>query len=230
MVQNIIDLGKTRHQRLDTWADAVAAGSDGVRVLPYFLGEKTPIHDPMARGTFTGLGLHHGPGHLWRALLEGIAFGIRHHVEVFAEMGMPAERVLASDGGSVSSVWLQIIADVLGRTVQPLHGHPGSCLAAAWMAAIGAGFTTNLRGAHALVGLAPPVKPQEAHRMIYDASYAECVCAGQGIRGKSQPQSTMGLGRRAQWPTVAGCRQGAQAEPPTRSRGPEWRSLTPHSS
>ena len=165
--------GQTRHQRLDDWAASVPAGSDGVRALPYFLGEKTPIHDPLARGTFTGLGLHHGPGHLWRALLEGIAFGIRHHMEVFAEIGMPATRVLASDGGSASAVWLQIIADVLDRTVQPLRGHPGSCLGAAWMAALGAGLTSDPRGAQAFVGLAPPIKPQSANRATYDAAYAE---------------------------------------------------------
>ena len=165
--------GNTRHQRLDHWAACVPAGSDGVRALPYFLGEKTPIHDPLARGTFTGLGLHHGPGHLWRALLEGIAFGIRHHVEVFDEIGMPATRVLASDGGSASAVWLQIIADVLNRPVQPLSGHPGSCLGAAWMAALGAGLSSDPQGAQAFVSQAPSMQPQAAHRAVYDAAYAD---------------------------------------------------------
>lgn len=165
--------GNTRHQRLDHWAACVPAGSDGVRALPYFLGEKTPIHDPLARGTFTGLGLHHGPGHLWRALLEGIAFGIRHHVEVFDEIGMPATRVLASDGGSASAVWLQIIADVLNRPVQPLSGHPGSCLGAAWMAALGAGLSSDPQGAQAFVSQAPSVQPQAEHRAVYDAAYAD---------------------------------------------------------
>jgi xylulokinase len=165
--------GDTRHQRLDHWAASVPAGSQGVRALPYFLGEKTPIHDPLARGTFTGLGLHHGPGHLWRALLEGVAFGIRHHVEVFGEMGMPANRVLASDGGSASAVWLQIIADVLDRPVRPLYGHPGSCLGASWMAALGSGLTDDPLGAQAFVSLAPPVQPLAEHRAVYDAAYAE---------------------------------------------------------
>jgi xylulokinase len=165
--------GATRHQRLDHWAAQVPAGSDGVRALPYFLGEKTPLHDPLARGTFTGLGLHHGPGHLWRALLEGVAFGIRHHAEVFEEIGMPATRVLASDGGSASAVWLQIVADVLDKPVQPLSGHPGSCLGAAWMAALGAGLSTDAHGARKFVSLATPVQPQGAHRAIYDRVYAE---------------------------------------------------------
>lgn len=165
--------GAHRHQKLDHWAASVPAGSDGVRALPYFLGEKTPIHDPLARGTFTGLGLHHGPGHLWRSLLEGIAFGIRHHVEVFGEIGMPAPRVLASDGGSASAVWLQIIADVLDRPVQPLSGHPGSCLGAAWIAALGCGLTSDWQGAQAFVSLAPPILPQPAHRGVYEAAYAD---------------------------------------------------------
>ncbi|NDA01533.1 MAG: hypothetical protein EBY98_07400 [Acidimicrobiia bacterium] len=154
--------GATRHQKLDHWATQIPAGSDGVRNLPYFLGEKTPIHDPLARGTFTGLGLHHTPGHLWRALLEGIAFGVRHHVEVFDEIGMPASRVLTSDGGSASAVWLQVIADVLDRPVQPLSGHPGSCLGAAWMAALGTSLSDDAQGAQSFVSLARPVEPPHA--------------------------------------------------------------------
>ena len=74
---------------LYAWLDRRAAeappGSEGVVLLPYFLGEKTPLHDPYARGTLVGLGLHHGLAHVWRAALEGVIFGFRHHVEVFAE-------------------------------------------------------------------------------------------------------------------------------------------------
>ena len=165
--------GASNYQKLDDWAASIPAGSDGVRTLPFFLGEKTPIHDPLARGTFTGLGLHHGPGHLWRSLLEGVAFGIRHHLEVFAEIGMPAARVMASDGGSASAVWLQIIADVLDRPVQRLSGHPGSCLGAAWMAALGCGLSTNWQGAQAFVSLDTPVEPDPRNRIVYDLAYGD---------------------------------------------------------
>ena len=165
--------GASNYQKLDDWAASIPAGSDGVRTLPFFLGEKTPIHDPLARGTFTGLGLHHGPGHLWRSLLEGVAFGIRHHLEVFAEIGMPAARVMASDGGSASAVWLQIIADVLDRPVQRLSGHPGSCLGAAWMAALGCGLSTNWQGAQAFVSLDTPVEPDPRNRSVYDLAYGD---------------------------------------------------------
>lgn len=162
-----------RLQNLDAWAAEVAPGSDGVRALPYFLGEKTPIHDPLARGTFTGLSLHHGPQHLWRGLLESVAFGVRHHVEVFEEIGMSATNVLTSDGGSASRTWLQIIADVLQRPVQPLSGHPGSCLGAAWMAAIGVQLTQDWHGLSRFVSRAEPVHPVAAHGAAYDAAYGD---------------------------------------------------------
>jgi xylulokinase len=163
----------TRHQALDAWAASVPPGSDGVRALPYFLGEKTPVQDPLARGTFSGLGLHHGPQHLWRSLLEGVAFGVRHHVEVFGELGMPVTRVLTSDGGAASAVWLQIIADVLQQPVQRLRGHPGSCLGAAWMAAMGTGLAKDWSGLSAFVTQADAVQPVAAHGARYDAAYAE---------------------------------------------------------
>ena len=86
-------------------------GADGLILLPYFLGEKTPIHDPYARGTLIGLGLHHTLGHIWRAALEAIVFGFSHHLEVFEELGKPARRVIASDGGAQSRLWMQIAAE-----------------------------------------------------------------------------------------------------------------------
>ena len=165
--------GGHRLQKLDAWAAEVPAGSQGVRALPYFLGEKTPVQDPLARGAFSGLGLHHGPAHLWRSLLEAVAFGVRHHVEVFGDLGFGCRHVLASDGGSASRVWLQIIADVLGQPVTPLSGHPGSCLGAAWMAAMGTGLAGDWSGASALVRRNTPVEPTPAHRTPYDEAYAE---------------------------------------------------------
>jgi xylulokinase len=82
---------------LDLEAEGVPAGSEGLLVLPYFLGEKTPIHDPEARGTVVGLTLSHTPAHLWRALLEGVAYAYRHHVEVLERGG--------GTGWSATSSW-----------------------------------------------------------------------------------------------------------------------------
>jgi xylulokinase len=127
---------------LDREAATVPAGAGGVRILPYFLGEKTPIHDPLARGTITGLSLGHTRGHIWRAALEAIACGFRHHLEVLEETDRPVGRVFASDGGSKSLIWMQIVADICGRPVQVLAEAFGSSVGAAWVAAAGAGLVS----------------------------------------------------------------------------------------
>lgn len=128
--------GLTMHQ----WLDRLAAPVDTeLLFLPYILGEKTPLMDPYARGTIVGLGLHHGLGDIWRAALEGIVFGMRHHVETFIENGLAVTRVFASDGGAASDLWLQIAANVLERPVRRINRHPGSCLGAAFVAAVGIG-------------------------------------------------------------------------------------------
>jgi xylulokinase len=124
---------------LDAEAAAVPAGAEGVRMLPYFLGEKTPIHDTLARGTITGLSLSHGRGHIWRAALEAIACGFRHHLDVLADRGRAAQRLYASDGGSSSDVWMQIVADVCGQPLSTLGDAYGSSVGAAWVAAVGMG-------------------------------------------------------------------------------------------
>jgi xylulokinase len=163
--------GLTIHQWLDRLAEARPAGSDGLVVTPYFLGEKTPIHDPNARATFDGLTLSHDIGHLWRALLEAYAYAIAHHVEVFNAIGYRTERFIVSDGGSASRVWMQIVADVLQQPVQRLAGHPGSCVGAAWTAAIGVGLASDWSAISAFVRPADRIEPRPetaaAHRWGY---------------------------------------------------------------
>ncbi len=125
---------------LDAMAERVPAGSEGVVVLPYFLGEKTPIHDPHARGTVLGLTLAHGPAHLYRAILEGIAYAFRHHVEVLLAHGRPIERFYVMDGGAKSPLWRKITASVLGAPVYYLEsGAAGSAYGTAFLAGVVAG-------------------------------------------------------------------------------------------
>lgn len=130
--------GHSAHQWLDRQASHIGAAND-LLFLPYVLGEKTPLMDPHARGTLVGLGLHHTLAHVWRAALEGVVFGFRHHVEVWGERGVGVKRVLAADGGAQSDLWLQIAADALERPVTRIAGHPGSCLGAAFVAGMGVG-------------------------------------------------------------------------------------------
>jgi xylulokinase len=163
--------GLTLHQHLDRLAEAVPPGAEGVRFLPYLLGEKTPVHDPAARGAISGLTLSHGLGHLWRALLEAYAYAIVHHVEVLNDIGYPTEVFLASDGGASSRTWMRIVADVLQQPVQRLEGHPGSCLGAAWTAAIGAGLVTEWSGISRLVTYGEVLQPDPANAELYWDGY-----------------------------------------------------------
>jgi sugar (pentulose or hexulose) kinase len=101
--------GEDAYARLDAEAAATPAGSDGLVALPYFLGEKTPLFDPVARGVFFGLTLSHRRGHLHRALLEGVAYGFRHHVEVLEAGGHRIAGVRIMDGGARSALWRQIM-------------------------------------------------------------------------------------------------------------------------
>lgn len=130
-------------EELDAAAEAIPAGSDGLVLLPYFLGEKTPIQDPLARGTLVGLTLTHTPAHVYRAVLEGISYGFYHHLEVFAEHGLKPAHARCANGGARSALWKQITADVLGIRLEQVADHPGSSLGAAFCAGMGVGVFTR---------------------------------------------------------------------------------------
>ena len=164
--------GESIYARLDRLAANTEPGAGGVVMLPYFLGEKTPIHDPMARGTLVGLGLHHGLKHVWRAALESVVYGFRHHINVFGDMGLAVNRIVASDGGSASDTWMQIAADALGRPVQLIAGHPGSCLGAAYVAGMGVGALDDWAGIERYVRPGRTMMPNAANKGRYDEAYA----------------------------------------------------------
>ena len=164
--------GESVYARLDRLAADTGPGAGGLVLLPYFLGEKTPLHDPYARGTLVGLALHHGLPHVWRAALEAVVFGFRHHIDVFADMGLDVARVVASDGGSASELWMQIAADALQRPVQLVEGHPGSSLGAAFVAAMGVGALDDWGAIARYVKPGRIVQPNPARKPRYDEAYA----------------------------------------------------------
>lgn len=131
------------YDHLNTKAEEIPAGCDGLVVLPYFLGEKTPVLDPSARGVFFGMTLFHSRYHLYRAILEAVVFGFKHHVRVLEDRGLPVSRVLVSEGGARSPLWRQITADALNQPVIYLKENPGAALAAAFITGIAVnGFTS----------------------------------------------------------------------------------------
>ena len=121
-------------KELDAQAEQIPPASEGLIVLPYFLGEKTPIFDPTARGVMFGLTLSHTKAHIFRAILEAVIYGFRHHIEVIKEAGYEPKQIMATNGGAKSKFWCQIAADVLGQTICSFPSHPGSALGVAFLA------------------------------------------------------------------------------------------------
>jgi xylulokinase len=159
-------------QELDSEAQTIEPGAGGIIALPYFLGEKTPIFDPAARGVFAGVMLHHTRAHLYRAILESVCYGFAHHLELLREAGRPVRRVVAADGGSRSALWMQIAADVVDLPVQVVAGEAASALGAAYVAAMGAGMFTDWSNITRFISQGPVYYPQSAVVPRYRKGFA----------------------------------------------------------
>ncbi|HEU4973823.1 MAG TPA: FGGY family carbohydrate kinase [Baekduia sp.] len=143
-----------------------------VLCLPYFLGEKSPLHDPALRGAFAGLHLGHDRADMYRSVLEAVAYGFRHHFDVLAERGVAVGPIRVTNGGSKSVLWKQIHADVLRRTLTPIVDHPGASLGAALAAGVGTGRVDGWGAVADHVRLGEPVEPDPARAAAYDEAYA----------------------------------------------------------
>ncbi|MGW0503470.1 FGGY-family carbohydrate kinase [Micromonospora sp. NPDC003241] len=133
-------VGEVPFETLVEEAAAVPPGADGLLLLPYFAGERTPIFDPDARGVIAGLTLRHGRGHLFRAGYEGIAFGIRQILELLDTPENPVARLVAVGGGTQGGLWTRIVSDVTGREQEVPEVTIGASYGDALLAAIGAGL------------------------------------------------------------------------------------------
>ncbi|MEO1312797.1 MAG: FGGY-family carbohydrate kinase [Pseudomonadota bacterium] len=120
-------------------AETSPLGARGLLVLPYFSGERTPIHDPQAKGAVFGLNLTHTRGDIYRALIEGIAFGTNHIIETFAEAGERPGRVMAVGGGVKNRLWLQATSDISGLDQVVRERTVGASYGDAFLAAVALG-------------------------------------------------------------------------------------------
>ena len=114
-------------------------GANGLLLLPYFSGERTPIQDPKAKGVFFGLNLTHKRGDMFRAIIEGIAFGTRHVTDTFSELEQPVSRLVAVGGGTKNSLWLQATSDVTGINQEVPEKTIGASFGNAFIAALAIG-------------------------------------------------------------------------------------------
>jgi xylulokinase len=159
------------YAELDAAASNVPAGSEGLVLLPYFLGEKTPIQDPQARGTLVGLTLTHTAAHVYRAVLEGISYGFYHHLQVLAENGMTPTYARCANGGARSVLWKQVTSDVLGIRLEQVADHPGSSLGSAFCAGMGIGAFTRWDEIERYIRIATINEPDPANHARYQKMF-----------------------------------------------------------
>ena len=167
-----IDL--SAEQVLDAAASRIPPGSDRLLVLPHMAGALTPHWDHGASGVIVGLRGHHGKAHVFRAILEGLAFEQRLLTEgVEAALDTPMDDVILLGGGSRSAVWCQIMADALRRPARRAGESETTCLGAAMLAAAGAGLHPSVRAAAAgMASGGPTYEPDESASKQYDQLFA----------------------------------------------------------
>jgi xylulokinase len=145
-------------------------GTEGLLFLPYLTGERTPHADPRARGAFTGLSQRHDRGALVRALLEGVAYGLRDSLEVLRSLGCRIEVGRASGGGARSDLWLEIVASVLGLPLERTEVEEGAAYGAALLGGVAGGVFADVREAvEACVRVRDAIEPDPD----WEESYAD---------------------------------------------------------
>lgn len=165
-------LGIDAYHLLALEAESVPAGSDGLVILPYFAGERSPIDDEDARGLIIGLTLQHSRRHLYRAILEGIAYSFRHIVDTMNEAGVVVKRVTAAGGGSRSRLFLQICADVLELPIRRRHDTAGSALGDAYLAGYALGSVPSYSEAIPRWNpIIDEIQPRASERELYTRLY-----------------------------------------------------------
>lgn len=145
-------------------AAEVEPGAEELMFLPYLSGERTPHPDPYARGAFVGLTVRHDLRHMTRAVLEGVAYGLRDSLQLMMETGLARpEQIRASGGGTRSQLWCQILADVLGTQIATIPDAEGAAYGAALLAAVGVGWYPSVDEAcAATVTVQPVAEPGDA--------------------------------------------------------------------
>lgn len=191
--------GGPGYQSLLAEAAASPPGSNGLLLLPYFAGERTPVADPDARGVIAGLTVSHGRGDVYRAALEGTAFGVRHNVEAMLAAGGRVDRVVAVGGGTRGGLWTQIVSDATGLAQQLPRHTVGASYGMAFLAARSQRPVTI----DAWNPIEDTVQPDPAAHRVLDSRYRDYLRlypATEGIvhrlaadqRGATDPSVTKG--------------------------------------
>ena len=156
-------------ETLDNEAQNSEAGV--LLTLPYFLGEKSPLHDPNLRGVISGLHLGTTRGDIHRSFLEAIAYGFKEHFQIFAERGLIVKSPKVTNGGSKSRLWREILADVLDKNLTSIINHPGASFGAAVIAGIGSGAISDWSYVDGALEKGEIIEPNGSNKARYQERY-----------------------------------------------------------
>lgn len=165
------EAGADAYAALEAAARDLPPGSDGLVFLPYLMGERSPVWDGQASGAFVGLTLTHSRAHAYRAVLEGVAFALRHNMESVPGATLDGNLIVVG-GATKSDLWLQIIADVTGRPVLTIAEEVEAAMGAALLAALGVGLASPEQAARGWVRLREHARPRQTARRVYDGAFA----------------------------------------------------------
>jgi xylulokinase len=163
--------GQNAYEALASLASSSPLGARGLLVLPYFSGERTPLHDPYAKGMFFGLTLSHTRSDIYRGILESVGYSIRHNIDALGEEGCRPSRILAVGGGTRNPFWMQIVSNIAGIRQLVPEQQIGASFGDAFLAGVGVGLFSDLKHVSRWVRLKEPVQPDPAAQKVYDDFY-----------------------------------------------------------
>jgi xylulokinase len=163
--------GPNAYAALADLAEASPAGARGLVALPYFSGERTPLHDPDAKGVIFGLTLSHTRADIYRALLESVGYAIRHNLEALAAEGCAAKRILAVGGGTRNLAWMRMVSDIAGITQAIPEQQIGASYGDAFLAGVGVGMFPGPSDISRWVRARQVLHPDEKAHALYGDYY-----------------------------------------------------------
>ncbi len=176
------ETGMDPYEYITAAAARVPVGCEGLLFLPYLTGERTPHKDPYAKGAFIGLSLRHTKAYMARAVLEGVAFGMRDSLEIIRGMGVKVSEIRASGGGARSAVWRHILADIGRAPMVTINVDEGPSYGAAILASVAAGMYGRVEEAcDAIIHEISRVEPDPKHLAAYDGWFKEYQAAYQAL-------------------------------------------------
>jgi len=178
------ETGADPYDLLTAEASGIAPGSDGLILLPHFMGAASPESNPDAKGVLFGLTPYHGKGHFVRAIMESVAYMLRRNVELLEELGIEVREIRSTGGASKSALWNQIKADVLQKPILAVRGEEVAALGVAMLAGVATGAFASLEDAvKSMVSLKGRLAPSQANGEIYDERYKRYVELYDSVKG-----------------------------------------------